>query len=352
MNSRVFLLKPCRTTDHQPSLDHIEVKRNWSIGIETCVVLDLNVLNRFKEHVARVDHLEPQLLGDVEAIKSALEVPHLYVTPGFALGEADEAYLDVLVNSFESFLARELPGYLDAANAIPHEKQEGRRARRYTALPVEERQLLSTAYLSLLKIHDILLKERHASPECRFDLFLEFMDRVANFVPAIEIEVAKHCFFDSTRVIDENFLKRSRLIKANFDKKGSGQTRVDRILNGARDITYLRATAARDGKPLDGRTQDTWLLTCDAGIAALNELVYFHPVEGERAKYMTTSESTVRQKDSYWRYVDRTSRELLSSRVAERKRRGDEGSAEQQLKVIAALAQELGAEVARHAPLR
>lgn len=348
MKERVFFLKPCRQTDDQPVLSDAQIGLNLVQGIETCAVLDLNVLNRFKQHCNRkAADLSPEVSADIEALKGQLARPLLFVSAGFALGEADESYLDELVSAYEAYFASELPGYRDTPNALPAGRERAR-SRRYVALPPTEQHILSFSYLALLKVHDILLSGDYVSGEAKFDAFLEFMDGVADVVPAVEVEVAKHCFFTSTSIDDELFVGRSKAIRANFNKGGRGETRVERILNGARDVMYVRSAAAADGRELDGRIQDTWLLTCDRGIAALCSVFYFHPKDGERAKYTTTVDSVARSKDAYWRYVDRASGDLIADRSKPR-RNASSLSVEEQMKRLAGRAVDLAATISARA---
>ena len=316
MNQRVFLLKPCRGSDEQSLLSDARIVENYKRGIETSVILDLNILNRISQHVnPDPTRSAESLAGDIIEIKKQLSKPLLFITAGFALGEADESYLDNLIAAYESFFVSDLPGYVDAPNALPAGERR-KRSKRFVELPASEQLSLSFAYLALLKIHDILLSKGPVSGPAKFDDFLEFMDGVADLVPAIEVEVAKHCFFASSLIEDKAFIARSRAIRDNFNKGGRGEKRVDRILNGARDIMYLRGAAFMDGHTLDGVVQDTWLLTCDAGVAALSDEIYFVPRGGERSKYATTTNSLVREKDSYWRYVDNASDSLVARRTS------------------------------------
>lgn len=343
MNERVFFLKPCRETDEQPMLSDTQIGLNLAQGVETCAVLDLNVLNRFKQHCNREStDLPAEVKADIEALKEQLTRP-LFISAGFAFGEADESYLDELVDAYETFFASELLGYQDTPNSLPVGRERVR-SRRYVALPPTEQQILSFSYLALLKVHDILLSSDYSSGEAKFDAFLEFMDGVADVVPAVEIEIAKHCFFTSTSIDDELFVNRSKAIRANFNKGGRGETRVERILNGARDIMYVRSAAYIDGRELDGRVQDTWLLTCDKGIAALCNVFYFHPMNGERAKYATTVNSVARIKDSYWRYVDRAASGLIADRSKPR-RNASSLSREDHMKKLAGWALDLASTI-------
>jgi hypothetical protein len=330
-------------------MTQVEVTAKLSSKIETCVILDLNILNRFKEYLTcSVTERSPELAGDIVAIKKILSLPLIFTAAGFALGEADESYLDVLVDSYESFFQKELPGYIDAQNSIPAGRDRIR-SRKYLALPESDQQFLSFAHLALLKIHQILIDEERASPESKFDLYLEFMDGVADIVPGIETEVAKHCFFNASGVTDDEFINRSKAIRKNFNKGGKGDVRVDRILNGARDIMYIRSAAAMDGKMLDGRPQDTWLLTCDAGIAALNASIYFYPNEGERSKFTALTDSATRETNSFWRYADQASASVLKERASTRYNKRAFCSSEH-LQSITDLARNLNARLASKSP--
>lgn len=299
-------------------LDSNLIQRNLVLGIETTVVLDLNVLNSFKDFVAPNQARSENLLRDIAAIKEVLELPGIYITPGFALGEADESYLSELRNAYEEFLRDECPTYIDAPNAT-NDFQERVNARKYRNLPSSDQRFYGSTYLALLKIHDILLSKEWQSPEARFDSYLEYMHGVANFVPGLETEVAKYLFCNPSEFRGTDFGIACEAIQDNFNKGGVGEKRIDRVLNGARDIMYIRSAAMMDGKSLDGRTQDTWLLTRDTGIAHFISSIYFHPAEGERSKYTAVSTNKARQANSYWRYVDRTSRLLLEDRRLNRK---------------------------------
>jgi hypothetical protein len=70
---------------------------------------------------------------------------------------------------------------------------------------------------------------------------------------------------------------------------------------------------------LDDKLQDTWLLTSDAGLAALCASFYFVPMDGERAKFTSVASSRTREITGYWRYVDRACSRLLAERAQARR---------------------------------
>jgi hypothetical protein len=297
-----FFIKVCRYTDEQPSFTPLDVIKKFANGVETSVVLDLNILSIMREAMDPSSEISADGRTLLE-MRRILNTPLLFVSPGLALGEADESYLIPLHNAFEAFLQTHLQGYIDAPNATC-DYAERVWSKNFNALPEVDRQFLSVSYLALLKIHDILLSSPKASGEAKFDLFLEYMDGVANFVPALESEVAKFCFSEKSILEASPFAEICKAIRDNFNKGGRGQKRVERVLNGARDLMYLRSVAMMDGKTFDGRLQNTWLLTCDKGIAALATAIYFYPKDGEASKYVTHSKYETRRNNPYWRYVD------------------------------------------------
>lgn len=326
MQERVFLLKPCRLKDEQESMDENSVLARLCAGIETVVVLDLNILNTLKDFISpEIGKVKIHLTDEIEKIKKVLQTPGIFITPGFALGEVDESYLIPMMDAYEKFLKMEFPSYIDAPNSTAN-AQDRKRSRKYAMLPEEDQHFFGATYLALLKIHQILLCEARQSPEAKFDLYLEYMDGVADFVPGLETEVAKVCFSNPIEFRDTELARKCALIRDNFDKNGRGEKRVDRILNGARDIMYIRSAAMIDGKTLDGRLQDTWLLTRDSAIAAFNSLIYFAPKDGEQSKYTALANDPTRKAYNYWRYVDKAAHRLLEVREVTHRYRKDFGN--------------------------
>jgi len=342
----LYLIKPSRLTETQPFLLPETVVGNMSLGIETSVVLDLNILSLLREAVDPSSEMlsEERKLAEIQSV---FNIPFLFLSPGMALGEADESYLESLHSSFEKYLEEFCPGYVDAKNAT-HNYASRERSRRYSALSEIDQQMFSVSYLALLKIHDILLSQPSSSGEAKFDIFLEYMDGVANFVPALEAEVAKFCFVEKRNSEDPDFVSICKAIKDNFNKGGRGNKRIERVLNGARDVMYLRATAMMDGKRLDGNQQDTWLLTCDHGIASLARAVYFYPTDGEASKYVTYAEYESRARYSYWRYVDAELQRILLARQAEGRSTVSSQASPGHLSSLADKARELEQRVASH----
>lgn len=167
----------------------------------------------------------------------------------------------------------------------------------------------------MLAIQVIAKENSGISPELKFSSYVSYMTSVANVLSAVEAEVAKYWFFDRTAVTEDGFKASCKKIRDNFNKGGKGQGRLDYILNSARDLMYYRVTAISDGKKLDGRLQDTWLLTADQGLLELSKSIYFCPYEGTLAKYVSFSRHPEQVSDPYWKFCD----QLLADTVENRR---------------------------------
>src|SRR5690606_737058 len=83
-------IKPSRTMDEIQPLSQAATILNGLRGIETSVVLDLNVLNMMRSVISGGTTLdEANLSGLVHFFNSN----PVFITPGFAFGEADKAYV-------------------------------------------------------------------------------------------------------------------------------------------------------------------------------------------------------------------------------------------------------------------
>lgn len=314
MSSRIHWIKPCRPRAEMPTLQPEQALALTARGIDVCATLDLSILNRIHEAMTLpVEEHTGELQEDIAALRKILALPFLHVAPGYALDEAREDWVRRLLDSYEAFFASEMPNFVDSPNAIPVDFDR-RRSTKYLDLPASEQRFHGFAYLSMLKVQDILDSSPKLSSEGMVDLFLEFMSGVADVIPALETEAMKHCFYRSDATASDPFIVRSRQIQWNFDKGGKGEKRVDRALNAARDLMFIRSAAMKDGKTLDGREQDTWLITRDAGVAAFCATIHFVPTDKERAKHVAVAPDEFRKNDSYWRYADKTTNGLVQQR--------------------------------------
>ncbi|MCE8019313.1 hypothetical protein HOP51_04145 [Halomonas sp. MCCC 1A11036] len=307
-------IKPSRTMDEVQPLSQAVTILNSLRGVETSVVLDLNILNMMRSVMSGDSTLdEENLSGLVDFFNSNL----VCITPGFAFREADKEYVAGLRADYEKFMSWYCPGYIDTPNCT-HDFGKRARSREFKRLGRGDRYTLVIMYTAMLAIQVISKEPQGASPEQKFSAYLDFMRTDADMVSAIEAEVAKYFFFDRTRVRDESFRSRCKIIRDNFNKGGKGRGRLQYTLNYARDLAYYRFTALQDGKPLDGVVQDCWLVTADQALIEIAKSIYFYPCEGEAAKFVALARNEEQERSDYWTYCD----ELFQSAVVRRQRSG------------------------------
>lgn len=296
-----LIIKPTRTHAKLPVLDFSRAAKNARKGVETTVVLDLNILSKMNEVVANPNEYETSGLKAVVSMFNRLPI---VLSPGFALGEADKAYVDALWCSWEEFLAQYCPTYVDTPNATRDKDNHGR-GRKFETLPEGDRHMQSIAYLAMLTIQVIAKRDAHLSSEEKFHAYVKFMSSRANMLSAVEAEVARYCFFDRSEEKNIAFRNFSEIIYKNFMKGGAAEKRLERALNSARDINYYRVVAAKSNEELDGKVQDTWLLTADEGLKNLAQSIYFVPgFDGSDSKAVKLVRNQEQKTSAYWQFCD------------------------------------------------
>lgn len=306
-----LIIKPTRTHAKLPVLDFSRAAKNLQKGIETTVVLDLNVLSKMNEVAANPSEYEMSGLKPVVSMFNKLPI---VLSPGFALGEADKAYVDALGHSWEEFLGQYCPTYIDTPNATRDKNNHGR-GRKFETLPDGDRHMQSIAYLAMLTIQVITKRDVHLSSKEKFHAYIDFMSSRADMLSAVEAEVARYCFFDRAAEKSIAFRNFAEVICKNFMKGGTAEKRLERALNAARDINYYRVVATKSNEELDGKVQDTWLLTADDGLKNLAQSIYFVPdFDGSDSKAVKLVRNQAQKKSAYWQYCD----ELFADQMARR----------------------------------
>ncbi len=311
MGFQPTIIKPVRTHAKLPVLDFSRAIKNTKKGIETAVVIDLNILSKMNEVIISPSEYVSSGLKPVVSIFNKLPI---VLSPGFALGEADATHVDALWDSWEKFLSKYCPTYVDTANATKDKNNHGL-GRKFEVLPDGDRHLQSIAYFAILAIHVIAKRDIHLSPERKFEAYVDFMCSRADMLSAIEAEVARYCFFDRTTEKNIAFRNFSKIIHKNFMKGGEPEKRLQQALNSARDINYYRMVAMQSNEELDGKIQDTWLLTADEGLKNLAQSIYFVPGFGRSDSEAVQLVRNQSQKTSaYWQFCDK----LFTDRIVQR----------------------------------
>lgn len=308
-------IKPSRKNDPLPSLTPSLVNANLSNGIETSVVLDLNILNLMRDVIAKGISLEEANLVELVSFFNSTPV---FITPGIAFGESDKKHVLDLSEHYERFISEYCPGYIDTPNCT-HDHALRNRSRNYTELDEDEARTLLIMYVAMLAIQVISKENEKDTPEQKFATYLNFMAHEADMLSAIEAEVAIFWFFDRTKVKDEAFKNSCKIIRDNFSKGGKSVGRLQYSLNYARDLAYYRYTARQDGELLDGALQDTWLVTADQALIELAKSIYFHPKDGCSSKFTYMVRNSEQKTSPYWKHCDN----LFFSLIEERRARTD-----------------------------
>ena len=278
---------------------------------KTSLILDLNILSKMNEVVKGERTFEDSGLSWL--VKFLNSKPGLCPTPGYAIQEVDSDSLNEITASFESFLSTYCKGYFDHPTAIKNYSELINKPKRFQELPLSERYLNSIAYLGILKIQEIWRNDSELEPIDKFVKYTVFMSEKADIVGAIESEAAKYVFFDSSTVKDVKFGLFCKKIKENFKKGGDTHEKLlQRCLNSARDIMYYRLCAHMSGELIDGKKQDTWLVTGDEGLYNLSESIHFVPgIDKSDSKYVTFERHREQKKSDYWKCSD----EILVSTI-------------------------------------
>ncbi len=151
----------------------------------------------------------------------------------------------------------------------------------------------------------VIAGDTNLTPEGKFEKYVEYMSTNADMLSAIESEVARYCFFDRTHEKNIAFKNFSEVIRDNFIKGGKAEKKLMKALNPARDIMYYRAVAMQSSRALDGKVQDTWLVTADDGLKNLSQSIYFLPgFDGSDSKAVKFVRNQSQKQSSYWRYCD------------------------------------------------
>ncbi len=312
------VIKPCRTTSKSPRLNNAKTIKNFKSGKETSLVFDLNILSKMHEVMQGEVSLKES--GLAELVKFLNSTNALCPTPGFAIKEVDASYLKTITKSFDMFLSKYCCSYMDHPNGTKNYLESEDNAREFNELSLVERQLNSIAYLGILKIQLICRKSPSLEPYDKFKKYIQFMSLKADMLGAVEAEAAKYVFFDLGEIKDIRFKNFSKSIKDNFKKGGNSHGKLlQKCLNSARDIMYYRLTANISNEIVDGKLQDTWLLTGDEGLLNLSRSIYFNPQKGSSdSKHVSFVRHSEQKKSDYWILCDDLFHSTVAMREAER----------------------------------
>ncbi|NWB64472.1 MULTISPECIES: hypothetical protein [Pseudomonas] len=328
----LHFIKACRETDSSPKLTPSIVTSNKREGIETTLILDLNILVRMEDVILRKHSPnEFDLTRLINFINSC--PPHsLCLSPGFALNEVHPKFKKLSFEMFEVFLSIFCPGMIDHPTATRNTEQEQERTRAYefSELSIEEQYVYSVSFFSLMQIHLINAKHPSLSGIEKFEKYLIRVCDGIDMLSALEAEIAKYCFCDKKPTYTMALNDKIEDIKKNFmDGSKKPKQRFKNIFNGVQDLKYIRGALQFSQQEFFGKLQDTWIATLDSKLYWLSESAHHFPVAGEPdGKYFSIVRSPDQQGCQYWLTVDLLQEQLSKQRVLNGKGSaplGDEG---------------------------
>jgi hypothetical protein len=308
------MIKPCRNSKLSPQLKKAKVIRSANNGRETSVIFDLNILSKMREVIN--GEISYKNSGLISLVKELNGLGPICLSPGFALKEASSSISIEIVNSFEMFLDTYCKSFEDHPGATKNYDELKSNSSSFAELDKEEQLAHSLTYIGILKIQQIEKLQSDLSPIEKFDEYLSYMSSKANVIGMVEAEAAKYVFSDISQIKDAKIRVINRKIKANFRKGGdSHQKLLERCLNSARDISYYRLTAYQSDVVIDGKAQESWLVTADEGLMHLTNSMYFVPVKGQpKAKHVTYVRDKEQRKNKYWLACDNALDKLVNQR--------------------------------------
>lgn len=297
-------IKPVRSQDASPELKKTRAIKNALQGIETSLVLDLNILSAMNSVLK--NKITYKDSGLKPLVKFLNETPGLCLTPGFAIKEVQDSFLREITESFDRFLLKYCSGYQDHPNATKNFLKEKINPSTFKELSQTDQYMNSVAYLGILRTQLIAREYAAASDTEKFTAYVNYMVSKANILGAIETEAAKYVFFDGRTLTDQKLISFCKTIKNNFKKSANTPEKLlQKCFNAARDIMYYRLTANINFTEIDGRRQDNWLITGDEGLANLAKSIYFTPTaDGTGSGEVCFVRHAQQETSEYWRFCD------------------------------------------------
>ena len=153
LNPRTYFIKASHQSNVMPILDVVLISKNNSSNIDTTLLFDTNLLIAMEKALAK-NAKESQLkeygLANLVGILQKCPPKSICLSPGLALHEMPPCLAEQAKVSYEVFLAKFLPSFIDAPNAI-NIKYQGKQYN-YGFFDLEEvpQQILAIPFISLL----------------------------------------------------------------------------------------------------------------------------------------------------------------------------------------------------------
>ncbi len=338
-NSVIHFIKPCR----HPEEDHRALTPEYAASmLSQGRIVQINLDNCTLQ---RMEKLPPNpSLENAEEL-GLLPLVHILENAPIALSatgvtEMPDRYVAGAKRAYERFCTAFWPNHRDDIEATNREYDESSKDQwvEFSTLSEGARCTYGLAYISLLQMQNIQRTYLSQSPEEKFEIYLHSMVGMLDLVSAFELEIAKYAFWNISDIDINRLPERVRVrrgdIKENFTKLKSSVTKCKRsAFNGAMDLHWLSGSNLSEDLGATIRTSqgefvlDNWVGTNDVKLYRICRDLHSVPLENSTMKGFCLSREPALEELSYWRDVDRMSRDVLLHRKTAGYRVLDDGLA-------------------------
>lgn len=321
LNPRTYFIKASHETNEMPTLNAMLVARNSIQKIETTLLLDTNILIAMEKALAKnakASQLKEYGLENLVSILQKCPPKSICLSPGLALHEMPPNLADQARISYEMFVAKFLPSFIDTPNAINIKYED--KVVNYGFFDLEEvaQQILAIPFISLLYL-GIVDKFYVGKPIEKFNEYIRLVIAKLDVLSTRELEIAKYCFANPSASA-ENTISMRKKIRSNFLKTKSNKLPIDAAeaiaiaFNGACDINLLNTANKQDKKNLDGNLQDIWVATRDKKLYEFCCIFHHINIDGNVGKYSASISLLDQKDDEYWKEAQQIQSEILQER--------------------------------------
>lgn len=321
LNPRTYFIKASHESNSIPILDAIHVLKNSSLNIETTLLFDTNILIAMEKSLAK-NAKESQLkeygLANLVSILQKYPPKSICLSPSLALHEMPPSLADQAKASYEAFLAKFLPSFINAPNAINIKCQGEQFNYGFFDLKEVPQQILAIPFISLLYL-GLVDKFYDGKPIEKFEEYIRLVIAELDVLSTTELEIAKYCFaIPQSSAVDTICMKKK--IRSNFLKTKSNKLPVNAAeaiaiaFNGACDINLLNTANKQDKKKLDGNLQDIWIATRDKKLYEFCCIFHHINLDGHVGKYSASIQLQDQKDDEYWIGVQQIQTKILRER--------------------------------------
>lgn len=328
INPRTYFFRPTRTDKTEPVLNPVLVASNASMGIETTLILDTNLLvamERVVKEGNKKSIIKKYGLHNLIDMLSRCPPKSIFLSPGRAFDEMPPALAEQSRKYFDIFCSTHLPSFVDTPNSIRKIYAGKLDNYGYLDLDLKAQAFLAIPYACLLYLN-IIDKKFPGKPIEKFQEFLRRLSYDVDIVSSKEVEIAKYCFANPSPSAIETIRLR-KIFRANFLKTKNNKAvysyeeAMAVAFNGACDLVLINFANVMQTRGLDGQSQDCWIATRDKKLFEYSKVVHYLDAFGEAGLIAVSTQLPENQNDEYWQQANLAHTTLVQSRIHRHLRR-------------------------------